>query len=476
MRTLRARLVLSHLLPMLVIVPLMGIALIYFLETQVLLPGFLRAYSGNAALIAEITQDQQRIWNDPIYAQTILARVSPRLSARVMMFTAEGRLLASTDPTDLESIMHLMVNPSIMDAQRGEVVQQIYYNQQLQGDALDIWEPVIEPGVGVVGIIRITYLFNSIAVQFIQLRSVIVGVMLLGLAFGGILGFTLALTIVRPLQRTTQAVYQLANGERSKRLPESGPAELRNLAGAFNFLVERTNMLEEARRHLLANLVHELGRPLGALRSGVQALMKGAARDPQLAGELLAGMDGELERLQVLLGELTHLYDQVLGSLELGRKPIQLSQWLCEVLAPWRVAAVEKNLDWQVVVPEDLPTLQLDPLRMGQAIGNLISNAVKFTPPGGKVRIEATALANEVRIQVIDSGPGIPDEEKARVFDPFFRGSQGKRFTEGMGLGLSIARDLVVAHQGTLDFESEIGRGSSFTICLPVEVAAPASS
>jgi two-component system, OmpR family, sensor histidine kinase BaeS len=473
MRTLRTRLVLSHLLPMLVVVPLIGVALIYFLETQVLLPGFMHAYSGNAALIAEITSDQQRIWSDPVYAQTILARVSPRLSARVMMFTSEGRLLASTDPTDSNSIMHLLVHPSLIEAQKGNVVQQVYYNQQLQGDALDIWEPVITPGQGVVGIVRITYLFKSIAEQFIQLRSVIIGVLLLGLAFGGILGFTLALTIVRPLQRTTTAVYQLANGVRTQRLPVSGPAELRNLAGAFNFLVERTNMLEEARRHLLANLVHELGRPLGALRSGVQALMKGAVRDPELAGELLVGMDGELGRLQVLLGELTHLYDQVLGTLELDRKPVDLPRWLCEVLIPWQIAAQEKNLNWQMDLPDDPVTVQMDALRMGQAVGNLVSNAVKFTPPGGTVLIAVKPEDNVVRIQVSDSGPGIPNDEKMRIFDPFFRGSQGKRFTEGMGLGLSIAKDLVEAHGGSLDFYSEVGRGSQFIITLPNEPAVP---
>jgi signal transduction histidine kinase len=471
-KTLRARLVLSHLLPMLVVVPLMGIALINFLETRVLLPGFLQAYSGNAALVAEITQDQYRIWTDPVYAQTILARVSPQLSARVMLFTADGRQLASTDPTDLSNIGSFLDDPSLKTARGGQPVKTFYYNPRLTGDALDIWEPVIDPNLGVIGIVRITYLFASIADQFVQLRSLIAGVLLLGLLFGGILGLTLAVNIDTPLRKATSAVYQLAHGERIDRLPEAGPSELKRLAGAFNFLRDRLTFLEDSRRHLLANLVHELGRPLGALRSGVQALMKGATQDPQLTGELLSGMDTELARLQSLLTELTHLYDQILGSLELDLKPLQLSQWLAETLAPWQVSAKEKALDWRTNIPPDLPEVKADAMRLGQAVGNLVSNAIKFTPSGGVIELSAGvspgALGDEEYIRVCDSGPGIPAEEQARVFDPFYRGSQGRRFVEGMGLGLSIAYDLVKAHGGRLELDSSPEKGSTLTIFLPL--------
>jgi signal transduction histidine kinase len=468
MKTLRTRLVLSHLLPMLVIVPLVGIALIYTLETQVLLPAFLRAYSGNAALVAEITQNQGRIWSDPIYAQTILARVSPRLPARVMFIAADGRLMASSDPADLANLTNVIVNSALPLAQNGQVVLRKIYNRQLQGEALDIWEPVIDNRFGgVVGIVRITFEFASIADQFVQLRTLIAGVLLFGLAVGGVLGLTLAVSIDRPLRRVTEAVNRLARGEASELLAPSGPTELRQLAGAVNFLVERLHSLEDARRQLLANLVHELGRPLGALRSAVQALQKGAVDDPQLSSELLTGMDGELSRLQILLGDLTQLYDQVLGSLELNMQSVDLSTWLGSVLSPWEIAAQEKGLDWQVGDLTGLPAVKADPIRLGQAVGNLLSNAVKFTPAGGQVTITAGSDASEVWIRVADNGPGIPIDEQEKVFDPFYRGGQGRRFTEGMGLGLSIARDLIKAHGGRLELISKPGEGSQFTIMMP---------
>ena len=346
-------------------------------------------------------------------------------------------------------------------------MKRVFYNRSLRGDALDIWEPVIDSRLGVIGIVRITYEFASISDQFVQQRTLIAGVLLIGLLLGGVIGLILAVSIDRPLQRVTAAVNRLARGEGSEPLAESGPTELRQLAGAVNFLVQRLHNLEESRRHLLANLVHELGRPLGALRSAVQALIKGAGQDPQLGNELLSGMDGELVRLQSLLGELTQLYDQVLGNLELNRQPLDLTQWLSETITPWEVAAHQKGLGWSASLPENLPVVQADPVRLGQALGNLFSNAVKFTPAGGQVVISAGDQGDQVWIKVQDNGPGIPADEIEKVFVPFYRGGQGRRFVEGMGLGLSIARDLVEAHRGRLELESDPGQGSRFTVWLP---------
>lgn len=468
MQTLRARLVLSHLLPMLVVVPLMGIALIYMLETRVILPGLSRAYSGNGALVAEITRDHYRLWTDPAYAQTILTQVSAKLPARVMFITFDGRLLASSDPQDAESQYAYVINPLLLEAQNGRTVQQVYYNQRLQGEALDVWVPVIDPALGVIGIVRMTYKFTSILDEFVQLRTMIVVVLLIGLAFGGILGFTLAVNIDRPLRRVTQAVNQLAYSEKAEPLPVSGPRELRQLTESVNLLVEKLNNLEVSRRHLLANLVHELGRPLGALRSAVQALTKGADQDRPLYEELTSGMDGEIVRLQGLLGDLTHLYDQGLGNLELDCKPLDLKTWLPGVLSPWQTAAQAKNLNWEVKIPDDLPFVQADADRLAQAVGNLLSNAVKFTQSGGAVQINAGSHIQGVWLQVTDSGPGISKEEQQKIFEPFYRGSQGKRFPEGMGLGLNITRDIIAAHGGQLDVVSQPGKGSQFTIFLPV--------
>jgi signal transduction histidine kinase len=124
-------------------------------------------------------------------------------------------------------------------------------------------------------------------------------------------------------------------------------------------------------------------------------------------------------------------------------------------------------LHWGATVPGDLPVVTIDPDRLAPAIGNLLSNAIKYTPAGGNVEVTAGATQQEVWITVADTGPGIAPEEQASVFEAFYRSDRERRFPQGLGLGLTIARDLVIAHGGTLELESKPGEGSRFTVRLP---------
>jgi signal transduction histidine kinase len=201
---------------------------------------------------------------------------------------------------------------------------------------------------------------------------------------------------------------------------------------------------------------------------GIEALKLGASKDPKFYGELLIGMDQETARLQHLLEDLSLLYEQTLGTLELDREPINLVAWLPEMLSPWQQAALQKNLKWELKLPETIPTIRADPLRLGQVIGNLVSNAIKFTPDGGSVTIESAVEKEGVWISVSDTGPGIALDKQEDMFIPFVRGGQGKRFPQGMGLGLSIAKELVEAHDGKIEVESQVGCGSRFKVWLPL--------
>jgi signal transduction histidine kinase len=278
------------------------------------------------------------------------------------------------------------------------------------------------------------------------------------------------LNISNPVTQVTEAIYNLARGEQNEHLSEHGPEEIRSLIKAINYLVERLHTLEQSRRQLLANLVHELGRPLGALRSALQALTKGAGEDPELLEDLTTGMDQEAARLQRVVEDLSHLHDQVLGTLELKREMVNLGEWLPTALVPWGEAASEKGLEWSTEIPADLPEVQCDSLRFSQVVGNLVSNAIRYTPSGGSVDVEAGVRDAMVWVKVSDTGPGIPYEEQEMIFLPLYRGDQGqRRFKQGMGLGLSIARDLIQAHNGSIEVESTPGKGSHFTIWLPCD-------
>jgi signal transduction histidine kinase len=271
------------------------------------------------------------------------------------------------------------------------------------------------------------------------------------------------------LQHVTEAIDKLAKGDNLDYLEVQGPEEIKSLAKSTNLLFERIQNHEKTRKQLLANLIHELGRPLGALRSGIQSLKLGAGKDPQLLDDLTTGIDAEMVRLQELLDDLAHLHDQVYGFLELNRENITPQSWLPKVLRPWQEIAAEKELDWTLEIPENLPDFKADPLRLAQIIENLVSNAIKYTPKDGSVKIIAGNDPNNIWFKVCDTGPGIPPEDENKIFEPFYRGEQKDKIIRGMGLGLSIAHDLAIAHKGEILVDSKLGQGSTFTVSIPTD-------
>lgn len=466
--TLRRRFVASHTLPLLLIIPLAGFALIYAAETQILIPNLAREVEGQTILLAEIASEHPEIWSDREDAQSFVERVKPYLVARVMLLDAGGKLLASSDPADAARTGQMLEHPSLSTVQSGEISLRTDYSQNLQSEVVDALVPVVTPDRRVIGMVRLTHRLESVYADFLRLRSIVIAILSVALLVGVILGLALALNLERPLRRVTRAVYELAYGQELKPLPEEGPREVRWLLRAFNILVERLKALEESRRKLLTNLVHELGTPLGALNSGLQALRGGADEDAALRQELLLGMQVEIRQLRRLTDDLAELSNELSGGLALNPRVLDLNTWLPRVLAPWREAAQVKGLNWDAPAAPLLPPLNTDSDRLAQVLNNLVSNAIKYTPAGGTVTVATGANDQGVQIRVSDTGPGIPKEEQERIFEPFYRARNAKRFSEGMGLGLTIARDLITAQGGRLTMESAPGQGTTFTIWLPL--------
>jgi signal transduction histidine kinase len=343
------------------------------------------------------------------------------------------------------------------------------YSQRIGAEIVDALAPVLGPEQELLGVVRLSHQLTTVYEQFLQVRYLVAAVLAVGLVLGGAVGWLLALNLERPLQRVTSAVDRLTSGEPLPPLPERGPQEINHLLRSINALVTRLESLEQARRQFVANLVHELGRPLGALQPAIEALRGRAGRDQELREELLSGMQNEISQLRRLLDDVAGLHDEVLGTLELALKPTLLSEWLPHNLTPWREAALAKGLKWQADIPPELPSVEIDRDRFSQALGNLISNAIKYTPTRGRVSVAAGTQEDKAWIRISDTGTGIPAEERERIFTPFYRSQPDRRFPQGMGLGLSIAQNLIVAHQGWLQVDSVPGQGSTFTIWLPLD-------
>ncbi len=465
MRSLRSSFIISHILPVLVVVPLVGLILIYLLETQIILTQMSEDISDKANLIAETVNGRPQVLQNAAEAETFISGVSIYIEEQVLLFGPDGEVLASKDPGVDADVGTFAGETALETALTGEENLVITYG--LAEQRAIVLVPVRDINQQLVGIVGVTNTLSSTAEQFQRLRYLIAGSLALQLVLGALLGYVAALRLEQPIDEAAAAVVAISQGQTIDPVPIQGPREIRELSEAVNVLAERLRLLEEMRRRSLANIVHELGRPLGAINTATYVLRQGAGEDAQVRDELLAGIESAVINMEPLLNDLSQLYGQVEGTVQLNRRSVDLNEWLLPALLPWRTVAREKGLVWQTDVAADLPRLLIDPERMNQVLGNLISNAVKYTPEGGTVTVRAAAGGSEVHIGVCDDGPGIDLAEQERIFEPFYRSQAHRRFPQGLGLGLTIARDLVEAHGGTLQLVSAPGEGSCFTVHLP---------
>ena len=260
--------------------------------------------------------------------------------------------------------------------------------------------------------------------------------------------------------RLVEAAGRIEKGDYSARVPVRGPSELRTLARAFNAMSGRLEADEARRRSVLADIAHELRTPISVIRGQAEAITDGVyPADPDHLGPVLAAA----RRLEVLVDELGTLALAESGGLQLHREPVEVSVLVSETFATFAdsARAMSMRLDADID-PPDL-TVEADPVRLGSVVANLVGNALRHGRPGGAVTVRARRTAAAVEIEVRDDGEGIPLDLLPRVFDRFVK-SPG---SPGSGLGLSIVRDIVEAHGGTVSATSTPGTGASIRVTLP---------
>lgn len=266
--------------------------------------------------------------------------------------------------------------------------------------------------------------------------------------------------MVRPLRALTDAALQPETG----RVHVGTRDEIGHLAAAFNNLTDRRERVEEQRKAMVADVAHELRNPLNNLRVWLEAAQDGVA---DLDQALTASLLEEALRLQHLVDDLQDLAAADAGTLRLHFEVVSATDVLHQAVSAYQVAARTAGVTLTVTAPDDL-TLHADPIRLRQLLDNLVSNALRHTPPGGAVTLTAENSAGEVVLRVADTGTGIGPEDLPRVFDRFWRADPSRsRRTGGSGLGLAIVRQLATAHGGTVTAESTLGKGTAFTLHLP---------
>jgi signal transduction histidine kinase len=294
-----------------------------------------------------------------------------------------------------------------------------------------------------------------------------------GIAMALGLFFSSALTDrIHLLNRAAQAV---SRGELDVRIDPQGRDELATLARKFNEMTaqlqaaeRKQHQLEDMRRDLIAWVSHDLQTPLASTRVIVEALADGVIADPDTQSRYLATIQKNIRELSDLIDDLFQMSQLDAGGLTLDSNPSSLVDLLSDTLESFREQASRQGIELRASSAPGVDIVNMDTRRIGRVLNNLIGNALRYTPAGGRVSVVAEREARLVRIMVADTGEGITAEDLPYVFDRFYRGEKSRsRLTGGAGLGLAIARGIVAAHGGDISVESSPGRGTTFSFTLP---------
>lgn len=299
------------------------------------------------------------------------------------------------------------------------------------------------------------------------LRDLLIAAALLAAGGGLVVAGVLTHSLTRPLQRLVGAVQAVAAGDLEQRVEETGSEEVVHLTRAFNEMTTALHKAARWRQQTMADIAHELRTPLSVIQGNLRAILDDVY---PLEKAEIARLYDETRLLSRLVDDLRQLAQAEAGQLTLYKRPTDLAA-LCRAAVVNLGPAVEtKGIALSLNVSEPLPIVQADPERLTQVLRNLLSNALRYTPPGGRIEVTAQVVQGHPRVSVTDSGPGIAPEHLERIFDRLWRASPSRsRQDGGSGLGLAIAKSLVEAHGGRIWAESAPGEGATFIFELPPE-------
>jgi signal transduction histidine kinase len=283
----------------------------------------------------------------------------------------------------------------------------------------------------------------------------------LALSFGVL--FAWALT--RPLRYLQQSATSIARGDLGTQMPVVGTSEFREVAGAFNRMSAALAESQTVRQRMTSDIAHELRSPVSVMRGQLEAMMDGVF---PLNTEQLAVVYDQTLHLGRLIEYLRTLTRAEADRLPLSFAAVDPAALVQRVTTDFAPLAQDQGIVLTATSAPNLPSIRADADRLRQVLANLLANALRYTPAGGRVTVETSVQGMSVRVAVCDTGPGLTPEQAAHVFERFYQTDEARRRDEsGSGLGLAIAQELVRLHQGRIWVESTVGQGSRFIFEIP---------
>lgn len=323
---------------------------------------------------------------------------------------------------------------------------------------------IISAFIFVGGIAAILYLVFS---EYSGVRNIwllFCGAPIVLVAFIIVTVFSLYTRFGRPLEQLFNAINAVEEGNLSVRVPEKNSDIFSDLIKRFNKMIAELERSDQQRRNLTSDIAHELRTPLHIIQGNLEGIIDGVY---QPTSEHINNTLDETRLLARLVNDLQTLSLAEAGQLPLHPTRFLLADLLTDLTSSFSAQAASLGIDLQTKVNEPNQELAADYDRLNQVLSNLISNALRHTPKGGMISLEAGSIVGEgrsVRIKVTDTGAGIPSDDLPFIFDRFWRGDKSRTERTNSGLGLAISKQLVLAHSGTIEVQSEVGKGTTFII------------
>jgi signal transduction histidine kinase len=325
----------------------------------------------------------------------------------------------------------------------------------------------LEPDGPALGAIVVAKAQDVVRDQWLPLVARLAAAVAIGGLLAWLLGVWLSRRISGPVEALAKASDEIASGNYAVQVPVGpGGNEISHLSERFNEMAARLAATEERERQFLMSVSHELRTPLTAIKGHVDALRDGLIEDPELVGASLEVVASEATRLERLVGDVLDLAKLRAHRFTVQTEEVDMGRLIEHAYGAFGDEARRRGIDYELEGAETAPTIITDGDRVLQVITNLLKNAFRWTPDGGSIDVVLESSNGAVRVDVVDTGPGISPEDAQRIFSPFV-----SRDTQGTGLGLPIARELAGALGGKVELETEPGEGSRFRLVLPARRA-----
>lgn len=319
-----------------------------------------------------------------------------------------------------------------------------------------------------IGVLLYSAPIHEMMQRLFNLQDRMVLYFLIAAAAAMIIALVFSRVITRPIVSLTRSIQRMGRGDFSVRVPVKGSGELRRLSETFNTMSEKLEMLDQSRNQFVSNASHELKTPLATMKILIESIIYQPEMDAGMRTEFLTDINKEIDRLNLIIGDLLTLVSMDSKTMRLNRTNFSLAQVVTDTAHRLSLMMEKRHQELKMQL-SDRCDMYADCAKLTQVVYNLMENASKYTQEGGVIRVRLIRSGRDAILTVADNGPGIPKEDQSHIFDRFYRVDKARsRETGGTGLGLSIVHQMVLMHGGTVSVDSDEGNGATFTVELPI--------